>query len=86
MAKTIYYGITDGKHWLRDIVPNEHYCSSATAPTMGTRHDASEFRTVWGEEPEKFERLTVINKIKVIMEEQRWGDTNAYQFMIVPLE
>ena len=48
MAKTIYYSITDGKWWLQDIVPNEHYCPSAKAPTMGARHDASEFKTVWG--------------------------------------
>lgn len=86
MAKTIYYGITDGKLWLQDVVPNEHYCSSATAPTMGARHDASEFKTVWGEKLVKFERLTAVNRIKTIMEEQRWEDTCVYPVKIVPIE
>lgn len=85
MAKTIYYGITDGKQWLQDIVPNEHYCPSAKAPTMGARHDVSEFKSVWGNAPKKFERLTALNRIKVIMEEQRWEDTGIYPIEVVPV-
>ena len=59
MAKTILYGLLMNGMWLQDTVPNEHYCSSSRAPTMGTRHDVSEFVSVWGLEPKFFGKHTV---------------------------
>lgn len=84
MAKTIRYAIRCNGKWLKDIEPNQYYCSSATAPTMGARHDSSEYRTIWGDEPVYFEKLTAVNRVKVFMEEQRWEDVPIENFEIIP--
>ena len=84
MAKTIKYAIRCKDKWLQDIEPNEYYCPSSKAPTMGTRHNASEFKTVWGDNPVYFEKYTVLNCARVILEEQRWEDAPVESFEIIP--
>lgn len=84
MAKTIKYAIYSKGRWLQNTEPNEHYCPSSKAPTMGARHDASEFRTVWGNETVFFEKLTALNYARVILEEQRWEDAPIESFEIIP--
>ena len=34
-GKTIYYAIKIGDEYMQGIEPNENYCRSGTAPTMG---------------------------------------------------
>lgn len=86
MAKDIRYSIKKGKKYLQGIEPNEHYCCSSTAPTMGNRFSYSEYKTIWGDNPVFFERLTASNYIKIIMEEFRWGDLSHTELKIIPLE
>lgn len=78
------YAVKRGNKWLQEIEPNKNYCCSGTAPTMGNRYTYSEFKTVWGSEPKYFERLTLANYIKVLLEEYRWGDKPAMVFRVVP--
>ena len=71
---TIYYAIRLGDQYIVGTEPNEKYCSSAKAPTMGARYDHSEYKTVLSCDPKYFERLTAIGYLRVLMEEFRWGD------------
>ena len=73
-----------GTEYLQGAEPNENYSTSATAPTMGTRHTFSEYKTIWDNEPKSFERLTAANYIKILMEEFRWGDCTPFLFQIEP--
>lgn len=70
---------------MQGVEPNQNYCNSAKAPTMGDRHTYSEYKTVWGTEQVAFERLTATNYIKTIMEEYRWGDKPATDFKVVAI-
>ena len=79
----VRYAIKRGNRWLQCIEVNSNYCSSGTAPTMGTRYTFSEFKTVWGKEQVLFERLTLANYIKVLTEEYRWGYLKPMDFKIV---
>lgn len=79
-----YISRKTGTEYLQGVEPNENYCASATAPTMGGRHSYAEYRTVWGRFPVSFERLTAANYIKIIMEELRWGDTKPFMFCVEP--
>lgn len=83
MAITLKYAIKKNDLWLQDTEPNEHYCSSAKAPTMGARHDTSEFKAVWGNEPVYFEYRTALNNLRVVMEEERWEDSPPGDVKIV---
>ena len=65
---TIYYAIKCGDQYIVGTEPNEKYCSSAKAPTMGARYDHSEYKTVLSYEPAYFERLTAIGYLRVLME------------------
>ena len=47
-GKTIYYAIKIGDEYMQGIEPNENYCRSGTAPTMGARYSYSEFKSIWG--------------------------------------
>lgn len=80
----IYYSIKREGKYLQDIESNEKYCPSSKAPTMGTRHDVSEFKSIWGDDPHYFEKLTTANYLKVIFEEARWGDIEAKTIEIIP--
>ena len=80
----IYYSIKCGRKYLKRTEPNEKYCHSATAPTMGARHDHSEYKTVRSNDPVYFERMTAINHLKVLMEEFRWGDKKPSKIELIP--
>ena len=82
---SVKYAIKRGKKWLQGVAPNEKYCCSATAPTMGNRYTYSEFKTIWGDEPKTFERLTAAGHIGTLMEEYRWGDRKALKIVIIPV-
>ena len=79
----IMYSVKRGNRWLKGIVPNSNYVGSGTAPTMGTRYTYFEFNTVWGNEQVTFERLTLANYIKVLLEEYRWGALKPIEFKVV---
>ena len=69
------------------IEANEKYCPNSKAPTMGTTHACSEFKTVWSiDEAATFERMTAVNYIKVLFEEFRWGDREPFEITIIPKE
>ena len=83
---TIYYAIRCGDQYVVGTEPNEKYCSSAKSPTMGTRYDHSEYKTVLSYEPAYFERLTAIGYLRVLMEEFRWGDKKPHEVELIPKE
>lgn len=83
---TIYYAIKYRNQYVVGAEPNEKYCSSAKAPTMGARYDHSEYKTVLSCEPEYFERLTAIGYLRVLMEEFRWGDKKPHKIELIPKE
>ena len=83
---TIYYAIKFGNQYIVGTEPNERYCSSAKAPTMGARYDHSEYKTVLSCKPKYFERLTAIGYLRVIMEEFRWEDKKAKKIQLIPME
>lgn len=72
------------KLYLQRIEANEKYSKSATATTMGDRHNYSEYNTVWGREKKAFERLTATNYIKTLLEEFRW-DRIPFFFQVEPV-
>jgi len=72
--------------YLQGTEPNANYSQTATAPTMGKRHDVSEYSTVWGTEEKSFERLTAAGYIATLMEEFRWGSVKPFSFVIIPKE
>ncbi|MPM34735.1 hypothetical protein SDC9_81322 [bioreactor metagenome] len=74
------------KKYMQGIEPNTSYSQTATAPTMGKRHDVSEYSTVWGIEEKSFERLTAAGYIATLMEEFRWGNVKPFSFVINPKE
>ena len=76
----------NGTEFLQGIEANEHYVQNSRAPTMGVCHGYSEFKTVWGNDPVTFERLTAANYIKIIMEEFRWGDATPCSVQIEPVK
>ena len=78
------YAIKRGKKFLQIVEPNNLYSHNACAPTMGARHDVSEYKSVWGDQPAFFERLTAANYLKTIMEEYRWGDVQALELRLIP--
>lgn len=71
--------------YLQRVEPNEKYCASATAPTMGDRHSHSEYRTKWGEEKVSLERLTAVNYIRILLEEFRWKERIPFFIEIEPV-
>ena len=83
---TIYYSIKCGDQYIVGTEPNERYCSSAKAPTIGARYDHSEYKTVLSCKPQYFERLTAIGYLRVIMEEFRWGDKIPQKIQLIPNE
>ena len=83
---TLYYAIKCGRKYVVGIEPNEKYCTSATAPTMGVRHDYSESNTILSCNPAYFERLTAIGYLRVLMEEFRWGDKKPQKIQLIPKE
>lgn len=80
---TIYYAIKCGDQYIVGIEPNERYCSSAKAPTMGARYAHSDYKTVLSCDPSYFERLTAIGYLRVLMEEFRWGDKNPSKVELI---
>ena len=85
-GKTIMCAIKVGDKYMQDIKPNENYCRSGTAPTMGTRFSYSEFKSVLGDEIKPIEPLTITNYLKVLLEEYRWNERNVDEIEIIPLE
>ena len=83
---TIYYTIKYGNQYVVGTEPNERYCSSAKAPTMGARYDHSEYKTVLSCDPSYFERLTAIGYLRVLMEEFRWGDKKPSKVELIQKE
>ena len=83
---TIYYTIKYGNQYVVGTEPNERYCSSAKAPTMGARYDHSEYKTVLSCDLSYFERLTAIGYLRVLMEEFRWGDKKPSKVELIPKE
>lgn len=88
MAKTIEYYLstvernTYKEKYLQGIEANNEYCGSATAPTMGVRHNFCEYKTIWGNNKKYFEPLTLANYIKVILEENRWETKDVVFFEV----
>lgn len=76
------YSIKRNSLYLQSVEPNENYCNSATAPTMGVRHSFSEYRTVWGKELKIFEPITAINYLKIVCEQYRWQELSASSLKI----
>ena len=83
---TIYYAIRCGDQYVVGTEPNERYCSSAKAPTMGARYDHSEYKTALSCDPSYFERLTAIGYLRTLMEEFRWGDKKPQKVQLIPKE
>ena len=83
---TELYAIKRGKKYAQGITPNEHYSIGGTAPTMGTRHTYCEYAVEWGDAPKYFERLTVANFIKVLLEEYRWETLKIMEFKVIPIK
>lgn len=79
----VRYAIKRGNRWLQGIEPTSNYVGNAKAPTMGVRYTYFEFKTVWGKEQVTFERLTLANYIKVLLEEYRWGELKPMEFKVV---
>ena len=84
-GKTIYYTIKIGDKYMQGIKPNENYCRSGAAPTMGTRFSYSEFKSVLSDEIKPIEPLTVANDLKTLLEEYRWNERHADKIEIIPL-
>lgn len=83
MAKTIEYCVKHGLSYLQGIEPNEQYCKTGVAPTMGAKHSFCEYKTVWEETPKYFEPITLANYIKVIFEENRWETRDIVSFYVL---
>ena len=78
----IYYSLEKDGLFVQGIETNDKYCPSSKAPTMGRRHDTSEFKCIFGETETWFERLTLKNYIMVLTEQIRWGDLTPTNFKI----
>ena len=79
-----YYSIKMGGKYLQGIEPNATYCPMSKAPTMGRRHDVSEFKTIWSDKPVGFERITACNYIRTLLEEFRWECRKQEPFDVFP--
>lgn len=79
----LWYSIKRDKKYLQGIEPNEKFCRSGTAPTMGTKYSYSEFKTIWGGKPKPFEMLTVTNYLKILLEEYRWENKKPLEIKII---
>ena len=86
MKKEPLYAIKRGRKYLQGIDANKRYMKDARAPTMGVRHGYSEFKTIWGDEPKLFEKLTAANYLKTLFEEYRWGEKAPIEIKIIPME
>ena len=85
-GKTNFYAIKIGDKYMQGIEPNENYCRSGTAPTMGARYSYSEFKSILGDEIKPIEPLTITNYLKILLEEYRWNERNVDKIEIIPLE
>lgn len=83
-GKTIYYAIKIGDEYMQGIEPNENYCRSGTAPTMGARYSYSEFKSIWGYDIKLIESLTVASYLKVLFEEYRWNEKELEKIELIP--
>lgn len=87
MAKGIFmYAIVRDGEYLEKIEPNEHYCRTGAAPTMGTRFTFAEYKTVWGKTPTFFEPYTVVNNLRILLEEYRWETKELQNVEIIARE
>ena len=86
MNKEPLYAIKRGRKYLQGIDANKRYMKDARAPTMGVLHGYSEFKTIWGDEPKLFEKLTAANYVKALFEEYRWGERAPMEIKIIPME
>ncbi len=84
-GKTIFYAIKIGDKYMQGIEPNENYCRSGTAPTMGARYSYSEFKSILGDEIKPIEPLTITNYLKILFEGYRWNERNVDKIEIIPL-
>lgn len=84
-GKTIYYAIKIGDEYMQGIEPNENYCRSGTAPTMGARYSYSEFKSIWGYDIKSIESLTVTSYLKVLFEEYRWNEKELEKIEVIPI-
>ncbi len=76
------YSIKRNSLYLQGVEPNENYCKSAMAPTMGARHSFCEYKAVWGKELKIFEPITAINYLKIVFEQYRWRRLSASSLKI----
>lgn len=83
-GKTIFYAIKIGDKYMQGIEPNENYCRSGTAPTMGARYSYNEFKSILGNEIKPIEPLTITNYLKVLLEEYRWNERKIKKIEIIP--
>ena len=83
-GKTIYYAIKIEDEYTQGIEPNENYCRSGTAPTMGARYSYSEFKSIWGYDIKLIESLTVASYLKVLFEEYRWNEKELEKIELIP--
>ena len=86
MNKEPLYAIKRGRKYLHGIDANQIYMNHARAPTMGVRHGYSEFKTIWGDKPKLFEKLTAANYAKTLFEEYRRGERAPLEIKIIPME
>lgn len=85
MAKTIQYVIRNQNgEYLQGVEINERYSKTGTAPTMGNLHTPCEYTTLWGYNKITFEPLTLVNYIKILLEEYRWENKLAMPFAVLP--
>lgn len=64
--------IRDGCRYLQRFEPNETYISNKRA-IQSNLHDASEFTSVWSNNPKAFDLITAKGYLQMLCEEMRWG-------------
>ena len=64
--------IRDGVRYLQRFEPNETYIANKRA-IQSTLHDASEYTSVWSNDPKAFDLITAKGYLQTLCEEMRWS-------------
>ena len=64
--------IKDGVQFLQHFDPNETYVAQKRA-VQSNLHDASEYTSVWTNEPKSFDLITAKGYLQILCEEMRWS-------------
>lgn len=63
--------IRKGSEYLQGFEPNETYVAQKRA-IQSTLHDASEYDSVWSENPKSYDLITARGYMQMLCEEMRW--------------